>query len=328
LTLPTFSIVVPTLNRPEALRSTVSALMGLDYEPSAYEIIVVDDGSESDARLALDAASDTRHRLAVYRQERLGVATARNAGARRASGEILLFCDDDIVLDPACLNQLLETRSAHRGALINGAVDFAPGPLHALEQTAFGRFRIALERSFRATEGFPRYEDACVVMPALNASNLAVDRDAFWRLNGFDQDFPAAGAEDLEFSLRAGEAGHELLLDPRIRCLHNDTWLTCRDCCAREERHAQGMPVLARKHPSYAATPYIKENTPITAGDGAALMTKKLVKQVLAWAPVLSVLHRVADLCDRFPVPDPVSHRLYTGLYGLHLFRGLRRAWK
>jgi len=60
----------------------------------------------------------------------------------------------------------------------------------------------------------------------LAPGNLSLCRDLFWEIGGFDEDFPVAGAEDQEFSLRARAAGCRLVLDTRIVCDHNDNRLT------------------------------------------------------------------------------------------------------
>ena len=52
---PTFSIVVPTFRRPEALRATLTRLLALDYPRDRYEVIVVDDAGESDVAGCIEA---------------------------------------------------------------------------------------------------------------------------------------------------------------------------------------------------------------------------------------------------------------------------------
>ena len=43
---PTFSIVVPTFRRPDALEETLAAILRLDYRADRYQVIVVDDGAD------------------------------------------------------------------------------------------------------------------------------------------------------------------------------------------------------------------------------------------------------------------------------------------
>jgi glycosyltransferase involved in cell wall biosynthesis len=325
---PTFSIVIPTLDRPDTLRSVIASAIELDYDPARYEVVVVDDGSRTNTSAALEPLRGGDLRLSLYRQVTRGVSAARNLGARHADGEMLLFFDDDMLLDPAHLQQLIRAREVHGDALISGVTEFSEETLLALRASPFGRFRIDLERQFAETPGCERLDDGCIVMPSLPGGNLSVRRELFWRLGGFDEDFPAAGAEDLEFTLRAHDAGCELLLDPRIRCLHIDDRVTLRACCAREERHAGGMPVIARKYPDkFADTPYVRENRPISSDDRPRLIAKKAAKWFLALDPMLQAFYALTEVAERLRVPERFLRRLYTTLYGVHLYRGFRRTW-
>src|ERR1700683_610480 len=352
MTTPTFSIVVPTARRPEILRQTLTALVGVDFDPTRFELVVVDDALDPRTEgvvKALRPSTPTvtlvsQDRLGVVRarnvgethsdggltlvsHERRGVARARNVGARHAAGDLLLFCDDDILVEPSHLVQHLATRNAHGDALIAGVSETSARAIATLSRTPFGRFRINIERGFRETSAFPHHADWCIEPPVLSAANLCLRRDLFLELGGFDDTF-RTGAEDHEFSLRARLAGHPLLLDPRIRCIHDDDWLTLADCCRREERNASGMPLLARRHPNeYMASAYVRENTPIAVGDPPSLMAKKLGKQVLASEPTLTWLRRLTEALGRLPVPERLLWRIYRVVLGLYLFRGFREAW-
>ena len=165
-------------------------------------------------------------------------------------------------------------------------------------------------------------------MELVAAASLALRRSRFWEVGGFDETFPFAGAEDQDFSLRARTAGMTLLLDTRIHCLHNDSHLTIDHYCAREQRSAQTMAVLARKYPEQlAGTRYVRENQPVQPGDPPGVFAKKLLKAALATGPSLAAIHRLVRLLELAHVPDRQLRPVYRGLLGLHLFRGFRQAW-
>ena len=87
----------------------------------------------------------------TYRaQPNSGAATARNHGARVAEGELLLFCDDDILLARNHLGLLRETRVTFSDALVNGALRFSGRVEAELRETPFGRYRLALDRHFQS----------------------------------------------------------------------------------------------------------------------------------------------------------------------------------
>src|SRR5690348_16921300 len=118
---PTVSIVVPTFHRPRALRETLSRLLALDYDPTRYEVIVVDDGADATTAEIVGGLQGDGVKLTLDAQDRRGAASARNRGARLAGGELLLFIDDDIVVAPDHLQRHRHTREQHAGALVNGS---------------------------------------------------------------------------------------------------------------------------------------------------------------------------------------------------------------
>jgi glycosyltransferase involved in cell wall biosynthesis len=145
---PTFSIVVPTFRRPDALQQTLTALLALDYPPGRYEVIVVDGADEVTAARVVGRLADRGIAVKLETQYQRGAAFARNYGARIAGGELLLFCDDDIVVTPPHLLAHLAAHERHRDAVVAGTWELPPAAIAALQTTPFGRYRIELERRF------------------------------------------------------------------------------------------------------------------------------------------------------------------------------------
>ena len=91
---PEISIVVPTYNRKNLLVKTINYLAGLNYH--SYEIIIVDQsGQYSEAPKSFNQINDNKIRY--FKVSEQGLPEARNYGISKASGEIILFCDDDII---------------------------------------------------------------------------------------------------------------------------------------------------------------------------------------------------------------------------------------
>jgi glycosyltransferase involved in cell wall biosynthesis len=85
-----FSVVVPTFNRSALLRHTLKSVFG--QRVTAYEIIVVDDGSTDGTMEYLQSFGQE---IKVLRQSNQGPDVARNLGARHASDKYLAFLDSD-----------------------------------------------------------------------------------------------------------------------------------------------------------------------------------------------------------------------------------------
>src|SRR4051812_28612666 len=117
--LPFFSIIVPTYERPAQLSLCLQALARLDYPSRDFEVVVVDDGS---AKPPNDIATQfpAAFSLQILRHERTGPAGARNFGSLHARGEFLAFTDDDCQADPQWLRELAPCCAANPDRIIGG----------------------------------------------------------------------------------------------------------------------------------------------------------------------------------------------------------------
>lgn len=117
---PRVSIIVAARNEARNIRESLQSVLDLDYPD--YELIVVDDRSEDDTAAILDGMATVNPHLRILHISELphgwlGKTHALWLGSRRATGELLLFCDADIVMEPSVLNRavnlLLDQRLDH-----------------------------------------------------------------------------------------------------------------------------------------------------------------------------------------------------------------------
>ena len=102
--MPGLSVVIPTCNRRESLRITLEGLARQTVPMDSFEVIVVSDGSTdgTDDMLAR-LTSKLPYALRTLTQANAGPSAARNRGVREASGDIIVFLDDDVEPVPAYL---------------------------------------------------------------------------------------------------------------------------------------------------------------------------------------------------------------------------------
>jgi glycosyltransferase involved in cell wall biosynthesis len=205
----TFSVVIPTFNRPTQLRACLEALANIEYSNDAWEVIVVDDGGSQ----PLDAVvRDFTARLPVclLRQENAGPAAARNRGAQEARGRFLAFTDDDCAPDKLWLRHLEEALQRHPQALVGGHT------LNALRDNAYaGASQLLIDYLYE------QWNMGAAQFFASN--NMAVSRKPFLEMGGFDTTFTRAASEDREWCERWIASGRELFYAPKatIRHAHN-----------------------------------------------------------------------------------------------------------
>ena len=319
----TISVIVPTYHRPKALRETLAALVAVDHPREFYEIIVVDDGDDrSTAEIVdqLNAGASVR----LIRGEGLGPGSARNQGAEVARNKFLIFCDDDVIVAPDHLRRHLEVQGRHGPSLCAALVRLDESVVRLFEQSAFGRYRLALQAAW--ADGTEPGPDGLSEVEMISACNLSLPRSLFEGLGGFDGDLPFA-AEDQDLSFRAAGLGFPRLIDHRNRVRHLDTRLDFPNFCEREERGAQSYAVFARKLPDTAGrSEMARANDPASfPGEGVRARAGKRAKRILGRRRALRTLHTVVRALEWAGASDSVLRRAYTAVIGVHIARGYRR---
>lgn len=108
---PLVSVIIPSWNHGAELMECLASLEAQTYRP--FEVIVVDDGSKDDTarRIAQFRSSYPLHFVQLV--ENKGAAAARNLGAKRSQGELLLFLDADAQLRPHTISRMAEELQKH-----------------------------------------------------------------------------------------------------------------------------------------------------------------------------------------------------------------------
>jgi glycosyltransferase involved in cell wall biosynthesis len=179
---PRISVVVPTRERPEALRRCLAVL---EAQTVPVEIVVVED---VDGR---------------------GPAWARNEGVRRARGETVCFTDDDCESLPGWAEALA-------APILAGEVQATAGP------TTVGDGATAADRAWEAIVGYLQQQAAQpgTASPGFAATaNLACARGLMEELP-FDESFPAAAGEDRDWAERATRRGARPLFVSEAAVVH------------------------------------------------------------------------------------------------------------
>src|SRR3990167_5485544 len=103
---PLVSIIIPTFNEQQSITDCLDSLKTQSYKN--VEIIIVDDGSTDNT---IEIISNCKFQIAnckLLRQEHMGPGTARNLGASKASGDILVFVDADMTFDKGFISDLVK----------------------------------------------------------------------------------------------------------------------------------------------------------------------------------------------------------------------------
>jgi GT2 family glycosyltransferase len=207
-TMTRISLVLPTLDRPEAI---YNLLRHLEHQSRApFEIVVVDQSAQRDARVEAYAAA---HPLVRYHRIPVrGLPNARNVGVGLANGDAVLFLDDDSIPDPDLVRWHAE---AYAEAEVSGVGGQVRGGYDA-QGTEIGTFRESdgkVVRNFGAST-------RCRV-DHLPGGNMSFRREVFAKVGGFDIRYGGSAiGEETDFCLRARRAGFQFIFDPRASLEH------------------------------------------------------------------------------------------------------------
>ena len=205
------SVVIISHNEGEHLRRTAESLS--PTLPPGGEIIVVDDGSTDHST---DFLADGYDRVTLLRPaERLGVARARNFGAERARGQVLVFSDAHVAVPRDWLGPLVaQLERPEVGAVAPAISIMRPTPV---ESTGYGQ---KWRDASLGVEWLGRQSPDPHPVPLLCGCFLAMRRDVFAATGGFDSGMIVWGSEDAELSLRLWTLGYECWVVPGVDVEH------------------------------------------------------------------------------------------------------------
>lgn len=236
---PSLSVVVPSRDRRERLKTLLEHLAAQRVPPERIEAVVVLDGC-TDGSAALVRSLQLAFRVTLLETPGVGVAVARNRGVAEASEPIVLFLDDDMAPEPDCLGVHAEAHG--RAPAGHVALGYCP-PVVA--EGWFGQmlrtwwedhYRRKLEPRHRWT-----YYDFVT-------GNTSLPRALLLELGGFDEAF-GSRHEDWELGVRLLQRGVPLAYYPATTAWHHlDPTLAN---LARQQRlEGSGDVLLGRKHPA------------------------------------------------------------------------------
>lgn len=196
------SVIIPTYNGASTISRCLEALQN-QAPKGILEILVVDDGSTDKTAQVVQQFQGVR----LIRQRNMGPAAARNHGAIEATGDILLFTDDDCVPAPDWVKSL--TSSFDDPQVVG-----TKGIYRSIQHKLAARFvQIEYEDRYRHMARYPSID-------FIDTYSAAFRRLRFLEMNGYDTSFPVACAEDVELSYRMSSRGWVMLFVPSAVVYH------------------------------------------------------------------------------------------------------------
>lgn len=223
---PSVTVIVPTRDRPDLLRACIDGILErTDYE--RFDLIVVDNDSEESATLSYLNELERHERGRVRRHPgAFNFSAICNSAATEAAGEILLFLNNDIIVErPNWLRALVSFARRDDvgavGAMLhypNGLIQHAGialGPGHSAGHVYAGRpsDEPGVGNELKAPRELAAVTGAC----------LAVSRAKFEAVGGFDAENFAVTLNDIDLCLRLNERGWRTIFTPEAVLQHHES---------------------------------------------------------------------------------------------------------
>ena len=211
------TIVIPTKNRAKILGELLDSLRRLDgLDRIGPEVIVADnDSNDETCNFVAAVATDFPAAIRVIKVVKPGKSAATNAAVKLASGDVLAFLDDDVVVDHTWLTAVDDFSR-------QGEFEAGQGLIRLQAPERDDPEIIKLVQRYRT---IPSLEHDSNVKPlhSLNGANFFVSRNAYERAGGFDERLgPGASgtSEDVDFARRLTRAGIAIGYAPRAIVYH------------------------------------------------------------------------------------------------------------
>jgi GT2 family glycosyltransferase len=207
---PSASVILPTFKREASLCETIAQLLQQDYWD--FELIIVDQTPQHETNTD-EFLRNHADQLRYFKLEQPGLPGARNFGVEKARGEIVLFIDDDVKIQPDWIATHVSNFSEPQIGGVSGRVIEEGQPVvnttNVLRVSRCGRI-IGNRTSTLRTK-----------VEWASGGNSSFRKDLVKKAGGFDIAFQGnAIFEDVDFSFRLRRLGYEIVFDPKAVIIH------------------------------------------------------------------------------------------------------------
>lgn len=203
------SVVICTFNKKERLLITLKSYENI-YKTvyKNFEVIICNDGGEDIAEFI--QMYRFSYPIKYLNIPHLGRAAARNYGAHLAGGSVIMFNDDDILINPECFKFHVEIHNDVENSVVLGKYKQIYLTEAEIKNHVENEFHLE-KYSSNAKEDIHEIYTKNIIFKKKQSSrhwicgatgNLSLSKDSFIKSGGLDTNFQGWGYEDIEFSYR------------------------------------------------------------------------------------------------------------------------------
>ena len=202
-------MIIPTLNRTDFVKKTVSQLLNQVFDKS-FEILVVDQSDNEDPELARDSSVRYFH-VTSFR----GLPEARNFGWQHARCDFVLYLDDDIEIDSDLLNEHYKMITQPQYGIVAGGITEKNNANPSVKKVGYFNYYTATP-----SRGFNMSRNGLVHHAP--GGNISIKRRVLEQVGGFDEQLNVGAAlyEETDLCLRATAAGYQIFFNHDAHVVH------------------------------------------------------------------------------------------------------------
>lgn len=205
------SVIIPTYNGRDILEECLPSIAAeLERRGNIDELLIVDNASEDGTG---DFIGEHYPRARVLRLEENKAIFSLNPGAAAAAHKYMFFLNNDMMLEPGCMDALLSRFEDGVFAVTGRVLQWDRETVQA------GRRRAVYRRGMFWYLPRPGPDAPGPTLYALGGQSI-FDRDMFLELGGIDELFSPFYHEDLDLSWRAWQRGRRVLYEPSAVMIH------------------------------------------------------------------------------------------------------------
>jgi O-antigen biosynthesis protein len=304
---PVVSIVIPVHNHFCHTQSCLGSIQQ-HHDNVPLEVIVVDDGSTDETNQVLGRLPGIAY---IRNESSVGFIESCNCGAARARGEYLLFLNNDTVVTPGWLRNLLDTFQIEpRAGLVGSKLVYPDGRLQEaggiIWRDGSGWNRGKFQDPSLPEYNFVREVDYC------SAASVIIPRNLFEETGGFDDAYSPAYYEDTDLAFKVRRVGRKVLYQPLSVVIHHEGATAGTDISAGTKKYQEinRATFVSRWSEQLAAKPV---NGDVAAWDSPAHGCARILiidhhlpmadrdSGSLRMFQILSILHRLGHRVTFFP---------------------------
>lgn len=216
------SVIIPTYNRVEKLEKTLHNIVKQSIDVEQYEIIIVDDCSKDNTQKFCETyILQSKNVKYIRNKTNLGRCVTRNNGIRTAKGDLLVFLDNDLVVEPNFLQSHLEYFSKYPNEKIALVTDITYPP-EVLKDSNFGFYIQSRAIGYRSEKDMADIDLKNIPSNYFAGGGSSIrTKDAF-SIGLFEEDLVKYGSEDELFGYRFIKNGGRIVFCADTKIIHND----------------------------------------------------------------------------------------------------------